>query len=336
MADLVYNRADISASSAIFTVERFKAVQVTHAYKHLDLVWCLPRVSKRRAWARVLLPLLSCTTALVCLTAAVFLSVAAAFNKIEVRKCEERAPKLSVLQTCAVFLGQPVRWARAGGVLDRLLALWLWFCLVLRIVYQGELVRSLERGAPPPRVPTLARALQLVDQYGGADSVATFYRNTTILKKFKVLRLEEVHPMLVDIGKGRRFLLAVDLWSVLQSGAAVAVVGERVARAPVGVLARARWAGAGALRAAAARAVGAGLYRRLVADYTWRHLLHVAPVADLTYSALTLHHLSGCFFILLIAAFMCFLVFLAEILWFHFKQKARKKNSGHVFLPFVH
>lgn len=321
MGDLMSGRADISATSAVTNLDRFQAVQLTHSYKIMSINWCAPIRVETQAWAKVLLPLLRNST-LVFGTACLMLVATCAW--IQKWQLPRSSGKLTLFHSCAIFLGQFVKFESGSWLLNSLFLLWVWVCLILRIAFQGDLVKNLEMTIIEPPFKTFAEAHKQIESYGGVDSLVVFYKDSLVAENYQQLTLAEVKEKAVSISQGERFLLAVDLWTLRHLGVRVQILGEPAITSPVSILVRPRWAAAKEFDSILLRIVESGIYDKITEDYNNQDMLknyRKYPTHDLHFTPLDWLHLSGCFYVFLIECALCFFLFCLEIVWFKCTRK---------------
>lgn len=327
IGDLIYGRADVSATSAITNLDRFRAVQLTHSYKTMSIIWCAPNQVEIRAWAKVLVPLFTNITVFLVISCMAFVIACACVQRYQLHG---KVDKPTLFYSWAIFFGQNVKFETASWLLNSLFVLWLWFCLILRIAYQGELVKDLEKVILEPPLRTFMEALKVIDNYGGTDSVLTFYKDSPIEDNYIVLNLADIQQKVESIVHGEKFLLALDKWKLHQYGSKVQMLEEPVVQSPVSLLIRRRWAASREFDKLLLRIFESGVYDKIMSDYITLYNLkdYKEFVAhDFNFVPLDFLHLSGCFYGLLIECVFCCFLLCLENAWFKWKHSGVNINK---------
>ncbi|XP_037965039.2 uncharacterized protein LOC119691497 [Plutella xylostella] len=325
VGDVVHGRADVSAASALLNLERYRATQPTHSYKVATVVWVGPPPRELQAWAKVLIPLYNGTSMWLLLASAAFYLVSVAIHILQ--DPEHTARNNTLLHSVAIFLGQNVRFETKFWLLNSLFAMWLWFCVIVAIFFQGELVKGLQQSILEPGMTTFEEAVKEVNGYGGIASLLNFYEDDEEFKaRYQQISVKSTGAKLQAISRGERFLFATDARAARTSRLALQRLAGAVARAPVPLLARARWPGARELDALLLRVLEAGFFEKIEDDsedqITLKYFYHRRGGAR-RFNALDLYHVSGCFYIYIIMVCVCTAVFVIEIIWFRFSEKRK-------------
>lgn len=330
VGDLVYDRTDISAIAALINYGRFQVTQFIYPYNIQKIIWCAPQRREIQVWAKAVLPLFTDSTFLLGIASVLLLIVSNIARKVEFKK-EDLPENNTLLWSWAIFLGQQVRFETKSWIINSLFAMWLGFCLILRIAYQGELSIFLQRQILEPPYTTLSEALVGVDAYGGLQSMLAFYSDhPDFLQKYNNLTLPQIHSWLDGISKGKRIMVSFEKSSLYELGYAhkIQTVEEASITAAVGVLVRKRWSAAEEISQLMMRITESGLYDKIVKDRQEKYRLIVAKNRvskdNLQYSALGWYTLGACFYGLVIEWFVCLTVFLFENLWKKMKSKNNK------------
>ncbi|CAH2037232.1 unnamed protein product, partial [Iphiclides podalirius] len=241
-ADLVDGLTDTMALAIILNYDRHSVAQLTYVYSTLDAVWCAPNRREISAWAKVLLPFYTTITPFLVLSFALFIMSSLLVQRFGIVETKKKPTFISVTyQTLGLFLGQSTKFMTKYWLSNSVYALWIWFCLIVRVVYQSDLVKGFQRTILESPLSTIEEALTTVDGYGGEQGFLEFYRNTSIEKDYQALSLSELPVYIEQIAKGRRFLLAVDALLVKYLNQTVQFLDERITRIPVCFFTRPRW-----------------------------------------------------------------------------------------------
>lgn len=207
IADLVRKLADIMVPALIVNSIRYPYLQLTHPHWFADVLWFGPRQRELSDWYRLLQPFVTLKTPALLTTAFVFVLATTLVKRFSHRYYSW----ISVLfQSFAIFLGIEVKFGTESRLTNYLFMLWVWFCMVVRIVFQGDLVNRLQITAFESPFRTLAAAVDQVDSYGGLDTMRYYLNGTQYYDNYKVIPFQNISLYLEAIEAGKRNLLAVD------------------------------------------------------------------------------------------------------------------------------
>ncbi|CAG4983307.1 unnamed protein product [Colias eurytheme] len=115
-----------------------------------------------------------------------------------------------LLASFALYMGQGVIFETQYWLNNVVFMMWIWYCTIMRIVYQGDLIDGLHNVILEPPLKTLNDALQALDEVVGLLPVVDLYRNTSIVERFKPVLNKEIPLYVKKIANGERILLAVN------------------------------------------------------------------------------------------------------------------------------
>lgn len=319
--DLVKGIADTMALAIIQSYERHAVAQLTYVYATLDVVWCAPNRREISAWAKILLPLFTTTTPFLVLSFVVIITSVMLVQRFGVVKEQKESTFLNIVyQTLALFLGQSIDFLTKYWLKNSVFVLWIWFCLIVRVVYQSDLVDGFQRTILEPHLSTLEEAISTVEGYGGVPGFLEFYRNTSIEKNYKILPLNQTPDYIKHIANGKRYLMAVDVLFVKYLNLSLQILDERVTRIPICFFTRPRWPAAEEFNRVVVRVAEAGFVEKILRDHTTLWLSHsnvtdVGSVKPIDFSTV-----SACFYGLIVMCCICSVVFSLELIFHKYKS----------------
>lgn len=320
--DLVNGIADTMALSIILNYDRHTVAQLTYVYSMLDVMWCVPNRRKISAWVKVFLPFFTTITPFLILSFVVFIASTTLVHRFETI---ETRPKLTftdvVYHAVGLFLGQTIEFMTNYWLTNSVFVLWIWFCLIVRVVYQGNLVDGFQRTILEPHLRTVEEALKSVDGYGGVPGFLEFYRNTSIEKNYQILTLDEMPIYIKQIAEGRRFLLAVDSILVIYLSQTVQFLDEPVTQIPVCFFTRPRWPAAEEFNKVIVNVAEAGFVAKILRDKTtlWLSRSNITNVESVR--AIDFLTLSACFYSLFVMCCICTIILAIEIIYSKYRSR---------------
>ncbi|XP_047529714.1 uncharacterized protein LOC125065901 [Vanessa atalanta] len=316
--DLSHNVADIIIPGLVWTSKRYAVVQVSYSYNSINVVWCMPKRREIHEWAKILLPFINVSTLLI---------LGGFFFMFIIMKLVNRIAKKSdseiIFRMLGIFLGQDIRYYSSYWLINSLYNFWIWFCIIVRISYQGNLIDGLRKTILEPKISSVDEAMQVVDGVGGSIAFIEYYRNTSIENKFIKLKLKNITSYINDIGAGKRFLLAVDLLQVKFYNQAVQILEENVTTMPKSFYMRPRWSASSEISRTISHIVESGLYMKIQNDIILKLLVRNEKLSkiDDSLKPMGMELLKSCFYGLICMYIISSVVFTIEMLWSKYKIK---------------
>nr|QZH55070.1 ionotropic receptor 7d.3 [Achelura yunnanensis] len=326
----MYNqKTDVTVPALIIKAERIEAAQATHVHQFLSVVWCLPKPREINSWAKIFFPLYSDLSVYLCLTCVAFLFAGVLIARYG--KHPIKYKNVLLFKAVGMFLGQVEKFITNSWLLNSLFVLWIWYCMIVRIAYQGKLLEGLHIKFMEPYLHRLEDAIKAVDQFGGSYYISAFFKGTPLEKNLHVLPVSKQLDYMDDIAQGKRFLLAIDSRIVWDYSKYLQILDEQVANTPLHFYMRPRWPPAQELSEFFIHAFESGFYVKSLRDYNKEFFRKSNVAQQERNKPLDFDTLRGCFFALIVQWFICLLVFCAELIYnkygtnFMIKEKSNLK-----------
>ncbi|XP_004932607.1 uncharacterized protein LOC101744769 [Bombyx mori] len=327
--DIVRREADIFAPAGIITQKRFSVAQMSHTYETLNIHWCAPPRREIYAWAKVLLPFLTNITPFLVLAFTVFVITIVLVKRSKLHGIKSN--KNVFLQSFMIFLGQGVKFETKSSVINSFFVAWLWFCLIVRIAYQGDLVNGLQKKIYEPPFESVEQALQELDGYGGTELFREYYAGSPIADNYQVIKIGDLPRYIRDVIAGKRFLIATDIL-MHQYAKKFQILQEPLTHSPTCLFMRPGWPVSRRVDVIIIRAIEAGLVQKIIYDfhYTVRLRRHEKEEETGT-RPLGMSTMFACYYGLILLWIFSFVIFLFEVLYYNWKHKIayikRKRNK---------
>ncbi|XP_045514971.1 uncharacterized protein LOC123708337 [Pieris brassicae] len=329
-SDLISKDADVMLPAVFVNEKRYSVALTTYTYNDLTIVWIAPKQRVIYAWANLILPFISRITPLIILTFISFIAVV----KLIIRfgRYHEFKEKTVIFQSFTILLGLQTKFETKCWLNNTVHVLWVWYCFLIRIAYQGDLINGLHKVILEPPIRTVNDGLQNLDKVVASAAIQELYKNTSLEEQFNVLaKPSDSEVYLKKIVDEARILLAEDFVSVKSHGYSemVQFLEESVIRFPACLFVRARWPGVDEFRRKIMEFHQHGFfgyyyYQNKARHYRRYERNHGLHIKEQNTEPLTIVSLSSLFYGLLMAYFICFIVFCMEIIWF--KTKATREN----------
>lgn len=320
--ELVNRHADIFIPAAIINRKRYFVAQVSTVYQTLDVYWAAPSRREIYVWVRVFVYLFTNTMPFTCLTFIVFVIVTMIFKRFSFHETDTKDSVF--LQAFIMLLGHGTKFETRSTAINGMFLLWIWFCLIVRIEYQGELVDGLRKKILEPHLKSLDEAIKAVDAYGGVETFREYYRGTSIAKNYKVLPLNNLPLYIKYVSDGNRFLLVSDILLIRQFRGNVQILDEPVIRAATCMFMRPGWPASKEFDRLIHRVFETGFVEKIRHDNKLERITQEYTNKSHEPNPLNMTVLGACFYGLIVFEIISFIVFILEIIYYKFIEKRRK------------
>ncbi|XP_032522262.2 uncharacterized protein LOC116773844 [Danaus plexippus] len=323
--DLYYNVADIVVPALLLTTRRYPAAQVTYVHRPTRIILCLPKQEEIYKLLKVLLPFYNWLTPMV-IAVAISIYLTIKFVKIFGPRGYE-VPQRIAFGIFSLFFGQFYNVNSKYWYINTMLILWIWFCMVFRISYEGRLVEGLHHVILEPPVETYDEAINVIKEARIHPTFMDFYRNTSLEKKAVEITLPDLETTFFAIASGEKYLLAIDMEQARVYKKTVQILERKIVDIPVNNYLRPRWPAAKFVATVILRSIDSGQMIKIMDDFSsgWQ-LKNSNNTVALRVRALGMDLLGSCFLCLIVMYAVCCLIFLVEIY-------IVRRNT--IFLPFI-
>nr|ARO70550.1 antennal ionotropic receptor IR7d.3 [Dendrolimus punctatus] len=322
--DLVEGNADILVPAGLVNTGRYLNTQVSHVIETSDVYWCGPNRREIYVWAKVLYHFFSHSAPYLFITSIIFTIVTTILKKI---KQPASVSKDGVIfKSFKIFLGQETKFETNSSIINSLYVFWIWFCLIVRIVYQGDLVDGLHKPFLEAPLTTLEESVDRVEGFGGIEAFHELYRGTSLWSRYTVLRLHEVPIYVSKVSDGKRFLIATDQLVLHQLRRVVQVLEIPVTKPHMCYYMRPGWPAAKEMDQLILRLIETGFVDKIFEDfnYEWIKTTEAAKEKQ-NFKPIDMATLMACFYGLFAFWVVCFVVFIFEIIYFKLTQVKSNK-----------
>lgn len=323
-SDLVNRRADIFAPTIIVNYLRYPKAQISPVYQTVDVYWFGPHRQEINECLRVVQPMLQDISYSIITSSIIFILV----TKLVIRFGFHRVyfRESVMFQSFSIFLGQEARFESKSWLVNCLFIMWIWFCMIVRIVYQGDLVDGLQKVILEKPLENLKEAVKAVDGYGGSEGFREFYRGTSYFDDYIVLKIGNVVSQLKEVSNGKRFLVAADRLLMMELSKGLQMLKEPISHAPVCFFMRPGWPAAVDIAHVIGNLVEAGFVQNILNDHIYKWMKKEEYRKRHETRPLNMQTLIGCFYGLGILYVFCVLVFIVEIVYY---KLTLKRQNGH-------
>lgn len=305
--DLINNRTDILIPSGVLNLDRYSVLLPSHGYFDPRIRWIGP---KRRAiyqWVKLIIPFFNNLTPLLFLAFLAFVFVAILIR----RQVLPRTYKGGSIcfQAFSVLVGQVVAESKVP-LLNNMFLIWNWFCFILRIAYQGVLVKSLHQTILEPKFDVLSEAVAQMNIYGGLRGFFEYYKDTPIEKRFTVMPRKDFFIYLNRTADGERFLLISDSYLIHRVRRSIQILDEPVSSSLSCLYMRPGWPAAPTINSIIVRLLEAGITKKI---YYMGNVASDEEMYNNEYRHLSMSIVGSCFLVMSFMWLICSIIFGLEI-----------------------
>ncbi|XP_059047196.1 uncharacterized protein LOC131842642 [Achroia grisella] len=211
--NLLENRSDISVPATLLNLERYQLAQSSFAYKILKIYWIGPPQRKIETWAKMLHIFFNNYISLCfCVTFFIFVVVTTVISRCNI--LDIKAKNNILINSYSIFIGHEAKFETKSAIVNSLFIMWIYFCIVLRLVLQGNLTSDLQNTPLEPPWTSMDYAINQVEGYGGGLMFKNVFKGTRIENNYKGFDRDESYNCLKRIAKGHKFIMLADKMSV--------------------------------------------------------------------------------------------------------------------------
>ncbi|XP_075973587.1 uncharacterized protein LOC142974901 [Anticarsia gemmatalis] len=317
--DLMYNKSDILIPAGILTLGRYSVTQTSHIYHDVEIRWIGPKRREIYHWIKILMPFLDTTTPFLCLAFTLFVITAVLISRQ--KQPEEHKKRSMCFLTYTLLLGQTTKRLTKVPLFNVFFLLWIWFCFIVRIEYQGDLVESLQNQILEAPFESLAEAIKEVDGFGGTEVVLDFYRDTHLEDGYKILALTEINAYVHRIADGERFLLATDTFFVKRILNSIQILGAQISTTWTCFYMRRGWPAASYIDSIILRLEETGLLEKIHSMDDDEFVEDSEEEQDTRAHALDMTILSACLYGLGFMWMLCSIILVLEMIYHKLSRK---------------
>ncbi|XP_038220073.1 uncharacterized protein LOC119838277 [Zerene cesonia] len=211
LADIYYDWANFSMTSASLTLRRFMHFQISTSYKSVTLAWVTHPSGLEPASFRLLRPYnvrarrgLLILLALVCIIAIFFKILKVKLNMPDI-------PDNILFHSWEICMGLPATRLPTKWVLSGCTMLWMLYCYLIRTLYQVYLINCLQTDFRLEDLVTIEDAIEAGYPFGGGLALKDlFIEYPLIYDNWQNVESSNIHPTLGQLSNGLKFVLAMD------------------------------------------------------------------------------------------------------------------------------
>lgn len=320
-ADLVEKRADVMLPALIMNSVRYPYVQFSHPHEVVAILWFGPRRRVLSDWLRLAQPFISTVTPTLFTTACVFIVATTLVRRFK----QTSHSKDSVLfQSFIIFLGMESKFETKSRLSNYMFMSWIWFCMVVRIVFQGALVDRLQKTALESPFQKFETAVELVDGYGGIDTTQEYFSGTHYYNNYEVIPFKNITLYLEAIDAGKRYLVATDKEFGMHSAPEIQVMyDDPVTEGPGSCFyMRPGWPAVLEIDNLILRIIETGFVDKIYTEHSWEFENKMEVKENRDAKPLTLQSITGYFYGLVVMYGACILTLILEIVFNKINFKA--------------
>ncbi|XP_026753544.2 uncharacterized protein LOC113513756 [Galleria mellonella] len=324
--NLLQKKSDIVVPPTLLNLERYKKAQISIVYKYVELSWMRPPQRRIKTWVKILHSFFNNSVILFfCVTFFIFVSVTKLITKYNTLRIKYKSDIL--INTYSIFIGQETKFETKIILVNSLFIMWVWFCIILRLVIQGDLTSGLQNIYLEPPWTSMHYAIKNVDGYGGGLMFKNVFEGTELENDYKVVNAYDADINVRNVAKGQRFILLTDKTAVnlFLLGTNVQYIGPPVITIPSCMYIRPGWPAAERIINLIQKMVEVGFIAKASKDILHTNMIKLNN-SDILHSnndpqPLSLDDFRGFIYILLFLLCLCFVIFIIEVLYYNIHAK---------------
>ncbi|XP_059051875.1 uncharacterized protein LOC131846557 [Achroia grisella] len=316
---LRHRTSDMIIPNTVLDIKRFQLAQISYVYNFKTYYWIGPPRRKIETWTKILNAFFINSVSLF-FWAAFLIFVALIKFISNVHSLGYQNESNVFIKSYSMFLGQETKFKNTSALITSLFIMWVWFCVVMRLVFQADLTSGLQKVLLEPPLTSMETAVDVVDGYGGGLLYKRMLAGTKLEKNYQAIDMTGNYSCLQNIAKGKRFIafadkLVVDLMNLRTD---IQYVGRPMYATPACVYMRPGWPAAKKIDEVIQRAIEVGFVVKATKDKQRMNMIQLYFREDDINKAtgqqpLSLNDFKGFMFILLTLMCLCIVVFIIEL-----------------------
>lgn len=217
LADVNDDVANFSMTSAAITLSRFSQFQMSIDYYTTKLVWITHSAFLQPSSLKLLYPIQTSTQIALVLSFLLVILCAILFKFkfwINIMRTLKLGPIRAniVFYSWLIFMGLPMARLPTHQALLSIVTLWIWYCFMIRTIYQVCLVSVLQSNYYYPELNTIEEAHEANYPFGGGGALREFYIDQPLVyDNWIIVNTTDIIPTLFELAKGKKFVLAMNM-----------------------------------------------------------------------------------------------------------------------------
>ncbi|KAH9630638.1 hypothetical protein HF086_007062 [Spodoptera exigua] len=217
LADVKDELANFSMTSAALTLARFTDFQISYSYLVTKVVWVTHPAQIQNVALKLLHPFEE--DARIALLVSFFLVVLCAFlikTYLWSSTCnvngEAELSKSMVFHAWMLCMGQSISKFPTKMSFLQMVFIWIWYCFLIRTVYQVYLISSLKGKFYVEQFQTIQDAIDAKYPFGGGPALKDYYiDNAVVHDNWVNIDTPQIMPTAMHLVEGMNFVLAMNL-----------------------------------------------------------------------------------------------------------------------------
>lgn len=328
LRDLYDDVANFSMTFPAITPSRIASFQMSVDYNFVSVVWVTSPPELQPSSLKLLQPFRPVTHIAVA-TIFIILVLFAAFTKTHYwtelcRMMNINRPRNSVLfYSWMICMGLSTKQLPRKPVFLYVVFIWIWYCFLIRTFYQASLINSLKRDLYYSNLDTIEELLDANYEFGGGSALRDYYVDYPLIyNKYINLNTSEIKSNMLQISKGKKFVLAANLQHVnlflKNSEEKLFILPQKIVVSPTVVFFKKFSPLASSVNIILRRLIETGFCDKLYKNHAYVSTMNVRE--DDNRKPLNTNHYKGCYAILVTGWILSGVLFFAEVLLGHSKM----------------
>ncbi|KOB72673.1 Ionotropic receptor [Operophtera brumata] len=320
LADVYYDYANLSITSAALTLARFSHFHMSIDYNSASVVWVTNPPKKMPSslnlthsfQLRALIALSICFLIVVICS----LMLRSRLWYFYSRVIEGTRPRISVVfYSWMICMGLPSTRLPTKPAYMYMVLLWMWLCIFIRTFYQVSLITVLQANYYFREFETIDDVLDAGYPLGGGAALKDYFIDYPIVyNKWIHLNTVDIIPMMRSVSKGYEFVLAMNMETaqaiISEEKINVHILPQKVVTSPTVIFFKKFSPLAASVNRILVNLVESGFSYKLHEFYTAK-----VNETENTLEPINIDHYTGCYVVLILGWLISFIFFVGEILF---------------------
>ncbi|XP_063824552.1 uncharacterized protein LOC135074181 [Ostrinia nubilalis] len=320
LADLLDDVANFSMTSAAITLARFSHFQMSNAYYSVNVAWITHPAEKKPASLKLFYPFQTLSQIVLAISL-IFVGMCAWFVNSKywpTHNSEEVSKSNGILfYSWMICMGLPSTKLPAKKEFLYLALIWIWYCFLIRTLYQVCLINSLQGNFYYGEINTIEEAYDANYSFGGGLALKEYFIDYPLVyDNWKNINPSDIVPTLMNLS-GKKFVLAMNLETaksvIKKHNLSVHILPQNIVNSPTVIFFKKFSPVAESINIILRRLVESGLTEKIYKKYASKKTL-----TSQGNEPITLEHYTGCYAILFVGWAVSSVAFMIELCHSHF------------------
>ncbi|XP_026755689.2 uncharacterized protein LOC113515628 [Galleria mellonella] len=320
LADVYDNFANFSMTSAAVTLARFTHFQMSIDYHSTKIVWITHRASLKSSSLKLIYPF-QLSTQVAVLISFTFVIFCAVFMRSQFWRRFNQSmnlykPRYGVIfYSWVICMGLPATKLPVNRSAMSIVILWMWYCIMLRTVYQAFLMQVLQKNYYFKEFETIEEAYAAHYRFGGGLALKDYYIDYPLVyDRWNEVNISDIIPVLYKLSDGLQFVIAMNMETAItiirNHNIKARILSQKVVISPAVIFFKKFSPLVKPVNRVLRRLIESGFSDKSYKDHV---NLKISRNIKNAHQPITTDHYTGCYVILLFGWILSIILFIVEL-----------------------